>query len=137
MKVCGISLQANEAIFVILEGDEKSFVVEETDFKKVKLENKTRSQEEIKSFYQAVNNFFKANSFDKIGIKERPERGQRAGGAVSFKIEALIQSCDATVVTLIHPNTLAAFIKKHELSYDDINAYQKEAKQIAYYLLNN
>ena len=134
MKVCGIALKASSAIFVILEGTKADYKIVESDFKRVDLDNKSKNQEEVKSFRSAVENFVRARNFDRIGIKERFEKGQFKGGAVSFKMEALIQSVSVDV-GLVHPNPLSREIKKHELKYDDVLAYQKEAKQVAFYLL--
>lgn len=134
MKVCGICLKASNAIFTILEGDRESYSVVETTFRKVTLDNKSKKSESVNSFAQTIQNFFNTHEFDRIAIKERFERGPYKGGAVSFKMEALIQSSGYDV-ELIHPATLSTFIKKVDIDYSNSLAYQKESYQIAYFLL--
>lgn len=136
MKVCGIEIQGNEAVLAILTLENGEYTVVESNIKKIELRNNTKNQEEVRSFYQTVSAFFRDNNFDLIGIKERPKSGKYAGGPVSFKIEALIQNTDYNV-ELVHPKSLSSKLKKVEIDYSKVNAYQSEALNVAYYLLLN
>lgn len=132
-KICGIEIKGNTAIVVVLEGEPNNFKVIPTEFKKTKI-NASSNQEDVKSFSNVINNFFKANNFDKIGIKERATKGKFAGGSTSFKIEGLIQNTDFTV-SLIHGQTMKSKLKNQDVEFVGVNNYQIEAMKVAYYLM--
>jgi len=134
MKYCGIELKSNEARIVSIEVDESNdYNYIATKTKKIKL-NDSKSQESAKSFKEAFNKFFQDNNFNKIGVKERMKRGKFAGGAVSFKMEGIIQTLDFSI-EILHTATIKAKIKERKLKKDEINAYQEEALKVALSLI--
>lgn len=132
-KVCGIEIKGNSAIVVVIDGVQDNFSIIETSFKKTTLYD-TNSQEDVRSFYTTIMNFFKANNFDRIGVKARATKGSFAGGSTSFKIEGLIQNSDYPV-ELIHVNTVKARLKNTDLDFTGVNNYQVEAMKVAYCLI--
>ncbi|MBT8219612.1 MAG: DUF3010 family protein, partial [Bacteroidia bacterium] len=59
-----------------------------------------------------------------------------AGGALSFKMEGLIQLSDYEI-QIIHGTRLRNKLKQHDPSFGNIHSYQQEAARVAYYLLLN
>lgn len=132
-KICGVDLKGNAAIVVVLEGTSDNFKVIPTEFKKINLDD-SNNQESVKSFSTAINNFFKAHDFDRIGVKGRATKGKFAGGSVSFKMEGLIQNTDFSV-SIINGATLKAKLKNQEIEFTGVNMYQVEAMKVAYCLM--
>ena len=57
--------------------------------KKIKIGDDEISSE-VRSFFDAFVDFIQDNKVDFIVLKKRAKKGKMAGGAVSFKLEALI-----------------------------------------------
>lgn len=133
MKVCGIELKSNEARIVILEGHIESYDIVQLDINKFKLEN-SKDQQSVKDFQKELLQFLDWQDCDHLGIKERITKGRFAGGALSFKMEALIQTSDHSV-QLVHNMTMKSALK--DLDYDPtiVKKYQEEALRVAIYLL--
>lgn len=113
MRVCGVELSGSEARLAVVELDQEGgpkYIDIKT--KKVKLSN-DKSSEAIKSFKSAIQSFVHENSIQAICIKDRAHKGKFAGGAVSFKLESLIQSIDGCEVNFVSPQALASFDKKN------------------------
>ena len=136
MKVCGIELKGNDAILVCLEGDANQYSLILMEKKKIPLKDSV-NQLAVNVFASKINSFLEENEFDKVGIKARATKGRFAGGSVSFKMEALIQTADVNV-EVIHGSTVKSKLKQkmNEVEKAEINSYQKEALMVALYLLN-
>lgn len=135
MKVCGIELKSNEARIVILEGHLESYDVISLDVNKFKLEN-SKDQQSVKEFRQQLLEFLDWHDCDYLGIKERITKGRFAGGALSFKMEALIQTSDHKV-QLVHNMTMKSALKDLEYDSTIVKKYQEEALRVALYLLKS
>ena len=123
MKVCGIELKSNNAILAIL--DDKQFLDLKT--KKITLEN-DESQEDIRKFCNEFLLFLEKNEIEKVVIKKRAKKGNFAGGAVTFKMEGLIQLNPLCEVELISPQSISAFEKKNEIEKPiELKKYQEQA----------
>ena len=133
MKVCGIELKGSNAIFTCLEGDgvDHHFIAENT--RKIGLDD-SKVQQDIKDFSSAINSFFEEMKFDRIAIKARAEKGRFAGGAVSFKMEGLIQNCDFPV-EVVHVASIKSKLKGVEIDLTSVKKYQEESLKLATYLL--
>lgn len=133
MKVCGIELKSNEARLVVLEGHLESYDVVQLDTNKIKLED-SKDQQLVQEFRTQMLDFLNWHDFDYIGIKERITKGRFAGGALSFKMEGLIQTSDHKV-QLVHNMSMKSALK--EVDYDPslVKKYQEEALRVAMYLL--
>jgi len=134
MKVCGIELKSNEARIVALEGHHENHEIIKTEYDKVKLVD-SKDQKEVQTFRATMLEFFAYHDFDIIGIKERITKGRFAGGAISFKMEGLIQTADDKVM-LVHNMSMKSTLKDVELFTDGLKKYQEEAYRVALFLLH-
>ncbi len=126
-RICGIELKASEAILAVLERNDNKVQFIDIEPKKIKLGD-DESSALIKSFYDSVVNFSKDNHIDRFAIKKRAKRGQMAGGAVSFKLEALIQLNGSVEVTFVSGQGIAAAHKKDPFEMPEgIKKYQETA----------
>lgn len=130
-KVCGIEMKGNRAIIVALEGSDDDFKVIYANYFELK---DSKNQDEVKSFHSKMMEFLEEMDFYVIGIKERISKGRFAGGALSFKMEGLIQLSDYQI-HLVHGTKIRNVLKNHDPAFGDIHSYQEEAARIAYYLL--
>lgn len=123
MKICGIELKSNNAILVLLENG--NYI--DTRIKKLTLEN-DESQEDIRKFCSEFLYFLEVNKVDKVVIKKRAKKGNFSGGAVTFKLEGLIQLNPFCEVDLISTQTIASFEKKNKIEFPQkLNKYQESA----------
>ncbi len=131
MNICGIELKANNVILVIV--NDNNYI--ETKIKKLTLEDDEK-QEDIRKFCNEFLDFLEKNHIEKIQIKKRAKKGTFAGGAVTFKLEGLIQLNPLCCVDLISSATLANFLKKNNIIFpENLKKYQEEAYLTAIYHL--
>lgn len=83
-RVCGVSMTGGSAIFVVLEGDRDNFVVIDTKFKKIDLDDDT-NQEQLKSFFTAVEDFFRQNEIETVFVKKGNTSGKYSSSSRTFK----------------------------------------------------
>jgi len=123
MNICGIELKANNTILVVLNNDEYI----DTKIKKIILTN-DEYQQDIRKFCNEFLDFLQKNQIEKIFIKKRAKKGAFSGGAVTFKMEALIQLNPQCSVELVSSSTISSFEKKNEISFPkELNKYQEQA----------
>lgn len=123
MNICGIELKANNAVLVILKNSEYI----DTKIKKIILEDDEK-QEDIRKFCNEFLDFLQKNEIEKIFIKKRAKKGNFSGGAVTFKIEGLIQLNPFCSVELISTQTVSTFEKKNQIQFPkELNKYQEQA----------
>ena len=133
-RACGISISGGKAMFVILDGVRDDLKIIETTFKKIQLDDDT-NQDLIKSFYTAVEDFFKQYQIESIFIKKSNTSGKFTAGSKSFKIEALIQLMPYKV-ELVASQTIASFEKKNKIpvdKFDKLFKYQVDAFKVGFY----
>jgi hypothetical protein len=133
-RVCGVSITGGSAIFVVLESDQDNFEVIDTKFKKIDLDDDT-NQEQVKSFFTAVEDFFRQNKIDTVFVKKGNTSGKYSASSRSFKIEALIQIMPFEV-KLIASQTVAAFLKKNKIPSrlsSQVYKYQEDALKLGFY----
>jgi len=129
MKICGIELKANNIILSVIEN--KQF--QEIKTKKLTLEDDEK-QEDIRKFCNEFLLFLEQENIEKIVIKKRAKKGNFAGGAVTFKLEGLIQLNPLCEVELISAQSISAFEKKNEIEYpSSLKRYQEQAFLCALY----
>jgi len=134
MRICGIELKANNIIFAIVEFSDKEYIYIDTKTKKLSLID-DENQNAIIEFKDKIEEFINNNSIDKIIIKKRAKKGNFAGGAITFKMESIIQLNSNCVVEFISPQAINKFIKKNDIKYPNkLNKYQEQAylSSIAY-----
>ena len=123
MNICGIELKANNALLVVLKDNEYI----DTKIKKIILEDDEK-QEDIRKFCNEFLDFLQKNEIEKIFIKKRAKKGNFSGGAVTFKIEGLIQLNPLCSVELISTQTVSTFEKKNQIQFPkELNKYQEQA----------
>jgi hypothetical protein len=127
MKICGIELKSNNAIVSVInyENDKISYV--DTQKKKIILENDEDIHSVLK-FKNEIEDFLSENKIDKISLKKRAKKGTFAGGAVTFKSEAIIQLNDKCEVVFVTGQAIAKYIKANDIVLPNkLNKYQEHA----------
>jgi len=123
MKICGIEIKSNYAILSVVE--EGSYL--DLKIKKLTLED-DELQKNIVLFKESLESFLNENQIEKIIIKKRSKKGNFAGGAVTFKIETIIQLNSICEVGFISGQALSKFEKKNEVIYPkSLNKYQEQS----------
>ncbi len=123
MNICGIELKANNIILVVLS--DKNYI--DTKIKKLTIEDDEK-QEDIRKFCNEFLDFLQKNEIEKIFIKKRAKKGTFAGGAVTFKLEGLIQLNPLCSVELISSQSIATFEKKNQIEFPkELKKYQEQA----------
>ena len=123
MKICGIELKANNAIFVLI--DDRKFIDLKT--KKLTIEN-DETQEDIRKFCNEFLDFLQKNEIEKVFIKKRAKKGAFSGGAVTFKLEGLIQLNPFCSVDLVSAQSVSTFEKKNQIEFPkELKKYQEQA----------
>lgn len=127
MKICGVEIKGSEAIIAVIDIENDQVMSVDVEPKKIALEN-DEDPKLVKSFFETFSGFIRDNQLERVVIKKRSKRGEYAGGAVTFKIEGLIQLIDGCSVDLIAAQTITAVQRKkrHELP-DNLNKYQEQA----------
>ncbi|RXK12754.1 hypothetical protein CP965_09270 [Halarcobacter mediterraneus] len=129
MKICGIELKANNIILVVL--DNKNFL--DLKIKKLTLEDDEK-QEDIRKFCNEFLLFLENENIEKVVIKKRAKKGNFAGGAVTFKLEGLIQLNPLCEVELISAQSISSFEKKNQIEFpNSLKKYQEQAYLCALY----
>ena len=123
MNICGIELKANNVILVVI--NDNKYI--ETKIKKLIIEDDEK-QEDIRKFCNEFLYFLQKNEIEKIYIKKRAKKGTFSGGAVTFKIEGLIQLNPLCSVDLISSQSISTFEKKNQIEFPkELKKYQEQA----------
>ena len=128
MRICGCEISAQEVRLAVVElNDEQN--VELFRIKKTRIElQDDMSEENLRSFLAALQKFSQENTIDTFVIKTRAKKGRMAGGAVSFKIETLIQLVEGCNTRFVSPIALSNFAKKELVGYPEkLPVYLKNA----------
>lgn len=123
--ICGIDIQSNEAVLVLVTAEDGAAQISPRPIKKLALSHH-HDATQMRQFMAAVESFFKENHVNEVVIKERTG-GLAAASGITFKIEALIQLSHPSV-SFVHGNTLRAFGKTNAGALPDgLLKYQREA----------
>lgn len=126
-KICGIELKSSDAILAIIEETDGDINFIDVEPRRIRIGN-DESCADIQSFYDSFANFVRDNHIDIVVIKKRAKRGQMAGGAVSFKLEALIQLNGTVAVEFVSGQGIAAANRREPFDIPgDMNIYQVAA----------
>lgn len=134
MIVCGVQIAGSKAIFTFLKKKNGNIRDITGNFKKLELANDENCNE-ICSFSEVIRSHFDNLNPRRIGIIKRNKSGPFSGGAVSFKIEGLIQIYEKNDVELISPHTLRKFQKEKSPVITPQCKYQEDSCLLAHYLL--
>ncbi len=123
MRICGIEIKSNYAILSI---------VEKGNYLDVKIKKLILEDDEIQAnvveFKKSFEAFIQENQIEKIIVKKRSKKGNFAGGAITFKIETIIQLNDICEVVFVSPQALSKYEKKMEVTYPkELNKYQEQS----------
>lgn len=126
-KICGVELKGCEAIIVLLEKIGVGYKHLDIEPRRIRLGD-NESSDHIKSFFETFQNFARQYEVDLVVIKKRAHKGPRAGGAISFKMESLIQLNGIAEVKFETGQGIAAAERKKPLALPaDLNKYQEDA----------
>ena len=86
------------------------------------------SEADLRLFLAALQEFSQENTIATFVIKTLAKKGRMAGGAVSFKIETLIQLVEGCNTRFVSPVALSNFAKKELEGYPEkLPVYLKNA----------
>ena len=123
MNICGIELKANNVILAVVKHKEYM----DTKIKKIVLDDDEK-QENIQKFCNEFLDFLQKNEIEKVFIKKRAKKGTFSGGAVTFKLEGLIQLNPLCSVDLISSQSISTFEKKNQIEFPkELKKYQEQA----------
>ena len=77
------------------------------------------SEADLRSFQANLHGFSREHEIDNFVIKTRVKKGKMAGGAVSCKIETLIQVVEGCDTRFVSPVALSNFAKKELEAYPE------------------
>ena len=127
MRICGIELKSNQAILSVIEKEDDIVTYIDMKIKKIVLEE-DESQDSIRAFCNDLLEFLINNQINQVVIKKRAKKGNFAGGAVTFKMEALIQLNPHCEVKLIAPQAISAYEKKNSIELPNaLKKYQEQS----------
>lgn len=127
MKICGIELKSNNAIVSVIETSQTETSYINTKIKKFVLEDDEKIDSILK-FKSEIESFLKEYNIEKIALKKRAKKGTFAGGAVTFKSEAIIQLNDVCEVRFISSQAITKYTKANEIILpNELNKYQEQA----------
>ncbi|WP_213878520.1 DUF3010 family protein [Pseudomonas sp. dw_358] len=131
MKICGIEIKSNEAIFACAAADGLEVAHVPLTLRKLALTD-DEDAGSVKTFASQAQTFVHDNGITHLAIKKRSKKGEFAGGPVTFKIEGLLQLLDQCEVVLLSPQTISAHARKHDTPLPStLNKYQWEAFKAA------
>jgi len=128
MRVCGCEISAQEVRLAVVHLDDEG-KVEMLRPKTTRIElGDDTSEADLRSFSAALHDFSRENEIETFAIKTRAKKGRMAGGAVSFKIETLIQLVEGCDTRFVNPVALSHFAKKELEEYPEkLPVYLKNA----------
>ncbi|MGJ8623431.1 MAG: DUF3010 family protein [Yoonia sp.] len=119
MRICGCEISAKEVrLAVVFMNDEDRMEMLRLKSTRIELEDDT-SEADLRSFLADLQAFARDYEIDTFVIKTRAKKGRMAGGAVSFKIETLIQLVEGCHTRFVSPQALANYAKKDVEEYPE------------------
>lgn len=136
MKVIGIAIDKNKAVFYVLEKKSDETLINLTgDFRFITLKNDTDNSV-VRNFQSTIFSYFDDIQPDRIAILTRQTKGRFKSAPLSFKIEGLIQCYEETDIEFVSPHKILSFFKKNEFMLDLEHEYQEKAAKLAVYLIS-
>ncbi len=138
MRVCGVEIKGSEAILCLMEYQDGLFNLPDCRQTRIAL-SQDQQTEQVRKFQFSLRKLVEDYKIQHLVIKERPQKGKFAGGAVGFKIEAALQLLDNCHVSLLSATELKEKIKRFPLPVDfkatGLKAFQETAFLTAYAFL--
>ncbi|NRB17908.1 MAG: DUF3010 family protein [Rhodobacteraceae bacterium] len=128
MRVCGCEISAQEVRLAVVYFDDEGKILKlPLKITRIELKDDT-SEADLRSFLASLHEFARDNDVETFAIKTRARKGKMAGGAVSFKIETLIQLVEGCDTKFVNPVALSHFAKKEVKEYPEkLLVYLKNA----------
>ena len=130
MRVCGVELKDNDAIICIMQREHGLYDVPKVRATKITLADAVNT-EHLKKFQFNFLQLLKDYQVDEIAIKQRDLKGKFAGGAVTFKMEAVLQLLENYPVRLVSTTYIKEGLSLAQVKPDPIELglkkFQKEA----------
>lgn len=127
LRYCGIEIKANEALLALVEKKDESLQYVESVIKKIALTD-DESREAVMLFQDTIATFLRSNHVSVVAVKKRNKKGEYAGSAITFKIEALLQVNSICDVVLVPGPTIIASNRKNSFVIPaTLNKYQNDA----------
>ena len=136
MRVCGCEISAQEVRLAVVHlNDAGAAEMLRLKTTRIELADDT-SETDLRAFQAALHEFSHEHQIDTFAIKTRAKKGKMAGGAVSFKIETLIQLVEGCDTRFVSPVALSNFAKKQLEAYPEkLLVYLKNAFLTGAYVL--
>lgn len=138
MRVCGVDIKGSEAIICLMQLKDGLFDLPDCRQTRFPL-SKDQDAESVQKFQFTLRKFVEDYKVTQLVIKERPQKGKFAGGAVGFKIEAALQLLDNCQTEILTATTLKEKLKQRPIPVDfkdtGLKAFQETAFQTAYAFL--
>ena len=135
MRTCGIEIKGSEAIICLMILKEGLFELPDCRQNRFAL-SKDQDQEQMRHFQFTFAKFIEDYKISQLVIKERPQKGKFAGGAVGFKIEAALQLIPGCQCTLISATEIKEKLKRAPLPVEfkttGLKVFQETAFITAY-----
>ncbi|MFT5658011.1 MAG: hypothetical protein ACI9KN_001290 [Gammaproteobacteria bacterium] len=135
MRICGVDLTGNDAVICLLELDKEQFNLPDCRVRRLSLK-KEHTAEDLRQFQIEFAKLMSDYSVDKVAIRERMHKGKFAGGAISFKLESVIQLIEDLDASLLSPSQIKSTLKENPLpvAFSDtgLKAFQEVAFKAAY-----
>ncbi|MBU1310061.1 DUF3010 family protein [Rheinheimera muenzenbergensis] len=135
MRTCGIEIKGSEAIICLMVLKDGLFELPDCRQNRFAL-TKDQDQEQMRHFQFTFAKFIEDYKVSQLVIKERPQKGKFAGGAVGFKIEAALQLIAGCQCTVISATAIKEKLKRAPLPIDfkdtGLKVFQETAFTAAY-----
>jgi hypothetical protein len=135
MRVCGVEIKSNEAIICLMVLDQGLFELPDCRQQRFAL-LQDKEAESVRKFQFTLQKFLQDYRVEQVVIRERPQKGKFAGGAIGFKIEAALQLIEGIEVQLISGSQVKEQLSRHPLLIDfkatGLKVFQQGAFDIAY-----
>ena len=137
MRVCGCEISAQEVRLAVVQlNDERNVELLRIKTTRIELKDDT-SEADLRLFLAALHEFSQENRVGTFVINTRAKKGRMAGGAVSFKIETLIQLVEGCKTRFVNPVALSNFATKELEGYPEkLLVYLKNALLSGAYALS-
>ena len=128
MRVCGIELKSNYTILTLVDYSSDDIIdYIDLKIKKIVLDD-DEDKNSVLKYFNEINDFFNDNNVEKIMIKKRSKKGAFSGGAVSFKMEGLIQLYSKACVVLVSSRSISSYEKKNDVIFpNELKKYQEQS----------
>ena len=134
MKACGIEIKSNEAIVCLLTLTDGVFHLPDCRTRRLTLAD--TSAKGLKNFQNTFAKLVEDYKIDAVIIRQRQSKGEFAGSAIGFKLEAAIELINDLDVTIYSPTEIKESLRKNPIavpfSETGLKQFQEPAFTTAY-----